>query len=276
MASKIEPARNIGLLALRAAVGGTLFAHGAQKLLGWFGGHGLDGTGAFFESIGFRPGKSHAIAAGLGEAGGGGLLVAGLATGPAGAAAAGTMCVAASTHEENGFFAQQGGFELPVVLGASAAGLALTGPGSLSLDTLTRYKLNRPWMRILAFLVVLPVAQRVIASRRAALGAGATPDQDTTSPSVTKTSSASGETHSSSSDTGSTSSSSTASNTATTSSSTAGSGTSTSTPTSTHSAHGGGSVDASAPSGNPTSKGFPPASSSHAEYPITAETPIVE
>ncbi len=51
-------ARDLGLLALRVGVGGTLVAHGTQKLFGWFGGHGLDGTGAFFESVGFTPAGS--------------------------------------------------------------------------------------------------------------------------------------------------------------------------------------------------------------------------
>ena len=47
----------IGLLVLRVALGLILAAHGAQKLFGWFGGYGLAGTGGYFESIGFRPGK---------------------------------------------------------------------------------------------------------------------------------------------------------------------------------------------------------------------------
>jgi len=64
-------ARDVGLLALRVGVGSTLFAHGTQKLFGWFGGHGLDGTGKFFESVGFAPGRANAVLAGLGEAGGG-------------------------------------------------------------------------------------------------------------------------------------------------------------------------------------------------------------
>src|ERR1700712_5131668 len=77
-------ARDAGLLITRAAVGGALFAHGAQKLFGWFGGGGLAQTGAMFDKIGFTPGKLNAAAAGLGEAGGGGLLALGLATPAAG------------------------------------------------------------------------------------------------------------------------------------------------------------------------------------------------
>src|SRR5260370_39864690 len=85
-------ARDLGLLALRAGVGGALFAHGAQKLFGWFGGGGPEQTGAMFDELGFRPGKANAIAAGLGQAGGGALLAARVGTpgaGPPGAGAGG-------------------------------------------------------------------------------------------------------------------------------------------------------------------------------------------
>ena len=70
----------IGRLILRFVVGGYFFGHGTQKLFGWFGGHGPEGTGQFFESLGMRPGKRHAVAAGAAEAGGGTLLVLGAAT----------------------------------------------------------------------------------------------------------------------------------------------------------------------------------------------------
>jgi putative oxidoreductase len=72
------------VLVARLLLGGLFFGHGTQKLFGWFGGHGLDGTAGFFESLGLRPGRQHAIVAGAAEAGGGALLAAGLAT-PAGA-----------------------------------------------------------------------------------------------------------------------------------------------------------------------------------------------
>src|SRR5258708_34690838 len=159
-------ARDLGLLALRAGVGGTLFAHGAQKLLGWFDGVGLEQTGATFEQLGFRPGKANAIAAGLGEAGGGALLAAGLGTPGAAAAVAGTVIVASSMHVDNGFFSSKGGFEYPAVLGWSAAALALAGPGSLSLDHLLGHRLNRSWMRNLALAAAAPAALAVIARRR--------------------------------------------------------------------------------------------------------------
>ena len=60
-----------GLLIARLVFGALMAAHGAQKLFGWFGGHGLAGTAPFFESLGFRPGRAFALAAALSEAGGG-------------------------------------------------------------------------------------------------------------------------------------------------------------------------------------------------------------
>ena len=43
---------NLGRLFLRGVVGPLFVGHGTQKLFGWFDGHGLEGTGGFFESIG--------------------------------------------------------------------------------------------------------------------------------------------------------------------------------------------------------------------------------
>ncbi|MET8583279.1 DoxX family membrane protein [Streptomyces collinus] len=138
--------RDLGLLLLRLGTGGVLAAHGAQKLFGWFGGHGLEGTGQFMESVGYAPGKASATAAGLAEAGGGTLLALGLATPAAGAAAAGAMAGAAAVHMPNGFFAQEGGYEYAASLGLAAAGLAVTGPGRLSLDHAIGHVLDRGWM----------------------------------------------------------------------------------------------------------------------------------
>ena len=177
-------ARDLGLLALRVGVGGTLVAHGAQKLFGWFGGTGLEQTGAMFEQLGFRPGKLNAIAAGLGEAGGGALLAVGLGTPGAGAAVAGTMIVASSMHVDNGFFNANGGLEYPAVLGWSAAALALIGPGTLSLDHVLGHRLNRSWIRNLALAAAAPAALAVIARRRRTVAASpaAQPDPPQSDP----------------------------------------------------------------------------------------------
>lgn len=127
--------RDLGLLLLRLGTGGVLAAHGAQKLLGWFGGGGIEGTGQFMESVGYTPGRASATAAGLAEAGGGTLLALGLATPAAGAAAAGAMAGASAVHAPNGFFNAGGGYEYAATLGLTAAGLAVTGPGRISWTT---------------------------------------------------------------------------------------------------------------------------------------------
>jgi putative oxidoreductase len=123
------------LLIARILLGSSLFAHGAQKLFGWFGGYGVKGTGGFFETIGFRPGPLFAIAAGLGEAGGGLLTALGLG-GPIGPALIiMVMLVAALTvHIKNGYWQSNGGYELNTMNIALALALAFTGPGPLSLD----------------------------------------------------------------------------------------------------------------------------------------------
>lgn len=168
MTTRIEIA---GRTALRVAVGATLFAHGTQKLFGWFGGHGLQGTAGFFHSVGFRPGGQHAVAAGLSEAGGGALLALGLATPAAGAAISSAMVVAGSMHADKGFFAQEGGYEYPAVLAALGASYAATGAGPLSLDHATDHALDRPWMRVAALAAILPGAWSVVSRRRTALAA---------------------------------------------------------------------------------------------------------
>ncbi|MDT0414012.1 DoxX family protein [Streptomyces sp. DSM 41982] len=156
---------DLGLLALRLGTGGVLAAHGSQKLFGWFGGGGLDATGQAFESMGYAPGKLNALAAGLGEAGGGTLLALGLATPAAGAAAAGTMAGAAAVHAPGGFFAQGGGYEYPAFLGLAAAGLAVTGPGRFSLDHKLGHALNRHWMVPAALIGGAAAALTVVAQR---------------------------------------------------------------------------------------------------------------
>ena len=124
-----------GLLIIRVVLGALLFAHGTQKLFGWYGGHGLDGTGGFFEQLGHAPGRRMAMIAGLSEAGGGGLLILGLLTPLAAAMIIGTMLVAAvSVHAQQGLWNTNGGYELPLLNAVVAAGLAFTGAGNWSID----------------------------------------------------------------------------------------------------------------------------------------------
>jgi putative oxidoreductase len=125
----------VGLALLRTIVGGLFMGHGLQKLTGWFGGHGLKGTGQFFEALDLKPGVAHAAAAGVSEAGGGALIAAGLQT-PLGAAAlSGTMITAIrKVHLSKGVWASDGGYEYNLVLLAVVFALSDVGPGRLSLD----------------------------------------------------------------------------------------------------------------------------------------------
>jgi putative oxidoreductase len=126
-----------GILFLRVIVGLLLFGHGAQKLFGWFGGHGPRGTAGFFGSLGFR--RQHAlpmaVMAGLSEAAG--LLFAlGFLTPFAALAMASVMVVAVGTvHWKNGLWATGGGYEFNLVLWAVAVAVAASGPGRFSLDS---------------------------------------------------------------------------------------------------------------------------------------------
>lgn len=127
----------LGRLAARLAVGGYMIGHGTQKLFGWFGGGGLDATAAQFDTIGLRPGRSNAIAAGVTEAGGGMLLAAGVATPLAAAALTGGMLTAISrVHFTKGPWLSKGGYEYNLVLIAALLAIAEAGPGPLSLDAL--------------------------------------------------------------------------------------------------------------------------------------------
>jgi putative oxidoreductase len=127
---------NVGLAALHILVGVLFVGHGAQKLFGAFGGHGLEGTAGFFESIGLRPGRVHAAAAGLAETGGGALLALGLLT-PLGAALVTAVMTAAvlTVHVRNGVWVAQNGFEYNLVLVAVVFALAAVGAGTVSLDS---------------------------------------------------------------------------------------------------------------------------------------------
>ncbi|NEU31791.1 DoxX family protein [bacterium LRH843] len=125
-----------GLLIIRLVIGLSFVGHGAQKLFGSFGGHGLKGTGGWFESIGMKPGVTLALLAGLSEFVGGALFALGLFTPLAGILIAGTMVVAiVKVHGPNGFWSTQNGYEYNLVLLAAAIGIALSGPGRYAVDT---------------------------------------------------------------------------------------------------------------------------------------------
>jgi putative oxidoreductase len=159
-----------GLFIIRLALGAFLFAHGTQKLFGWYGGYGLDGTGGFFESVGHKPGRQMAMVAGLSEAGGAALLILGLFTPLASAMIIGTMIVASvSVHAKNGPWATNGGYELPLTNALVAAGLAFTGAGGWSLDSALHTPWNRGWGAGLLALCVAGIAAGIALARRTAV-----------------------------------------------------------------------------------------------------------
>jgi putative oxidoreductase len=126
---------DLGRLLLRVVLGGLFVGHGTQKLYGWFGGGGPDGTGQMMESLGLRPGKRHAVLAGATEAGGGLLLAAGAATPLAAAGLSGVMVTAIrKVHWQNGVWNANGGYEFNALVLATLAGLVETGPGRWSAD----------------------------------------------------------------------------------------------------------------------------------------------
>ena len=122
---------------LRVPVGIILIAHGAQKLFGWFGGYGLEGTGQFVASLGLEPGYLMALLAGSAEFFGGLALVLGILTRPAALMSAFTMAVAMFTaHIGNGLFMANNGYEYALTLLVVSAALAIQGAGRFSLDAL--------------------------------------------------------------------------------------------------------------------------------------------
>jgi putative oxidoreductase len=145
--------KDLGLLILRLTVGGLLGGHGSQKLFGWFGGYGIQGTAGFLESMNFKPGHYWAAAAGTSEFGGGALTALGFLhpLGPIGTLASMIMATA-TAHRGKPIWSAEGGAELPVTNIAAALALALTGPGRFSLDSLFGIRLPR-WLVVTVILV---------------------------------------------------------------------------------------------------------------------------
>lgn len=130
-----------GLTVLRVILGITFMMHGAQKLFGAFGGGGLDGTAKFMTSLGLEPGFLMALLAGLGEFGGGLLLVIGLFTRFGAFLTAIVSLVAMlSVHISKGFFMATGGYEFTLVLLAASLAVLIEGAGKCSVDKMISKK----------------------------------------------------------------------------------------------------------------------------------------
>jgi putative oxidoreductase len=131
----IQTREGLDTLPIRVGAGVIFAAHGAQKLFGWFGGYGLEGTAGWMASIGLEPGYALAVLAGSAEFFGGLLLIVGLLVRPAALVLAVTMIVAiVSVHLENGLFISNNGYEFALALLIISIGLVLRGAGSLSAD----------------------------------------------------------------------------------------------------------------------------------------------
>ena len=136
---------DIGRLAARAVIGGLFVGHGTQKLFGWFGGPGLQGTEQMMDALEMRPARANAVAAGLSETAGGALVVLGAATPVAAASLIGTMATAIEkVHKPNGPWVAQGGWEYNAVLIAALFAITEAGPGPASLDSRLGIDLSGP------------------------------------------------------------------------------------------------------------------------------------
>ncbi|REG84417.1 DoxX family protein [Marinomonas pollencensis] len=139
----ISTNNSLSALILRAPIGIILMAHGAQKLFGWFGGYGLEGTGQFMASLGLNPGYLMAFLAGSAEFFGGLALLIGLLTRPAAFVVAFTMLIAIfSVHISHGLFASNGGYEYALSLFVVAVAILIQGAGRFSVDKAIQNKLS--------------------------------------------------------------------------------------------------------------------------------------
>ena len=175
--------RHTALLFTRTVLGGYLAVHGAQKLFGSFGGHGLEATGAGFEALGLRPGKAMAALAGASELGGGILTATGIADPLGPVAIAGTMVVASTVHRKQGPLAQNGGYELPLTNLVLAVTLIGTGTGRLRMGPHLSKSLTR--LTVLGGAVLAGAAlSQILRAEPPAQAAGEPEETDDSGPDV--------------------------------------------------------------------------------------------
>jgi putative oxidoreductase len=160
---------DLGLFVLRVTVGAVVAMHGFLKL-GWVGqGGSVAGVAGWFNGLGLRPGLFWAVAAVIGEAGGGTLTVLGLG-GPIGPGliAADLVVVTYVAHWPQGFWAGGGkvGWEFPLPLAAAGFALALVGTGAWSLDRLLGLSypdwLLPAWLGLMAVGAALGIGARTL------------------------------------------------------------------------------------------------------------------
>jgi putative oxidoreductase len=144
---------SIATAILRLALGVTFFAHGAQKMLGWFGGFGFSGTMGFFTGMMHIPAPLAFLAICAEFFGGFGLILGFLTRIAAFGIAANMVVAIAAVHRAFGFFMnwagnQKGeGFEFHLLVLAITAFLMIRGAGAFSVDRAISTKLPAPELR---------------------------------------------------------------------------------------------------------------------------------
>jgi putative oxidoreductase len=135
----INTSDDFTLAILRLLVGVVFFAHGAQKMLGWFGGYGFTGTMGFFTQMGI-PAPFGALAIAAEFFGGLGLIVGFLARIGAFGIICNMVVAVMMVHRQNGLFmnwsgSQKGeGFEFHILAVALLGLIVIRGAGALSVD----------------------------------------------------------------------------------------------------------------------------------------------
>ncbi len=160
---------DLGLLVLRLVVGLLMAGHGAQKLFGWFGGHGMKKFTGLIASMGLKPAGLWALLAGWGEFGGGLLFAIGLLNplGAVGIIGAMLMAIVKVTWKK-GLWGQNGGIETSLIYSAIAAVVGLVGSGAYSVDALIGLALPTTILFIVGVIGAIGIT---------GIGAAATPAQ---------------------------------------------------------------------------------------------------
>ena len=147
---------DIAFLIIRVVVGLLLAAHGAQKLFGWWGGPGIAGFTSWMDKMGMRPAPFWAWMGGLSEFGGGLLFALGFLSPLGSLGIISAMLVATiKAHWQNGLWAAKGGYEFTLTNLVIALGLAITGPGAYSLDSVLGIAFPQPVTLIGGLVLVL-------------------------------------------------------------------------------------------------------------------------
>lgn len=125
---------DFGLLIIRVVFGLLMIGHGTQKLFGWFGGPGLHQASGFVGSRGFSPAKAWTFTGSASESLGGALLLLGFLSPLGSILIAAAMLTAIAAFHWPKFWANEGGYEHPLVMLTAAVAVGITGPGSYAVD----------------------------------------------------------------------------------------------------------------------------------------------